>query len=360
MGEVVSLVPRLAGSAVGCDRLSLSFPVVGFDRSAFDKMNGRQTGDGEWEIDTYSTMLRPHPELDGDETRGDYNGAAVMVGLKQVGPRWWGKVETNPSRFVDPAGCGLLPLLAIPDAVEACERAVWGLGVVPAVDAEAWRVKRVDVARDFEGVSAPGFYVQGLAALRRSYNKRSGVWSDAQCGAAQTLHVGSGAGMVRLYDQHAAYADKGADPGRLRWECEARPGWLDRHGVRVVSQLSVGRCEDIAADRWEWSRMGTEVTGAVNVVDRIDRLVTAGGYHDKRTGTWQKMSPAKARRLLGDLVAESLGAAWSSSNDARAEYERLKRHLGVVPSAELFQGADVRVAGRLDFEQGVEILTECA
>jgi hypothetical protein len=346
MGDV-RFLRRLADGEVGNDRTSLSFPVVGFDESAFPGPKMRRRDDGALSAESYLVTLKGAPG-------GALDGASVTVGLSNMGGRWWGKVEANPSRFADPRGCSLLPLAEWPASVELMADAVWRLGVVPAIDVEQWRVKRLDLARDFRDVVAPEFYVRGLAPLRRSHNKRSGLWSDADCGTAQTLHVGSGAGMVRLYDQHAAYASKGAAVGSLRWEVEARRGWLDRHGVSCVGDVSVGRCEDIAWERWEWSRMGETVTGASNVVEAIERVVRQKGYFDS-VGVWRPVSRTKADRALGLLVRESLGRSGPVSNDSHAEYERLKRYLGVTPSAELFEGADVSVAGRLDFEHGVEI-----
>lgn len=340
VGKVLHLRSRPGGGDLGVDRLSLSFPLAAFDPSALPDGKMRE-----------GVVTAQRAQVTSQDDR--YDGLSVMVGASQVAGQWWGKVECNPSRMADPGGCSLLPLRETPVAVEAMADVVWSLGMVPAEDVEDWRVKRLDVARDFAGVVAPPFYIRGLANVKRPYAKRHGLWSDAGCGSAQTLHVGSGAGMVRLYDQHEAYAKKGADPGDVRWEVELRDGWLERHGVARCADLGVAKMEDAAAERWSWSRMGERVTGTVNVVEAIDRIVKAGGYAER--GEWVKVSPAVADRLLAQLLRESLGTSWKASNDSAARYERFKRHLGVVPSAELFKGADVSVSGYLDFDQGVEV-----
>ena len=336
-GESVQISDRRASGDLGIDRLSMSFPLLEFD--PHDLPEG-------WKADLHVST----GEVTGASVRrsagedGPLSKVSVFVGVQRNQAGWWGKVEGNPARFADPAGCSVLPLQQADLAVGVMAEIANREGLAFAGDVEDWRVKRLDIARDFRGVAAPEFYVRGLDNVKRPYAKRRGIWSDANCGKAQTLHVGSGAGMVRLYDQHAAYADKGAPEGSLRWEVEAHAGWLERFGVERVRDLSVLRMESAAMDRWEWSRMGTTVTGAANVVEAIDRLVKIGD-----------LSPAKGDRLLGNLVRESLGTSWRTSKTTAAEYERFKRALGVVPSAELFQGADVEVRGRLDFDQGLEV-----
>lgn len=345
MGDVL-LLPRSSG--LGCDRLSLSFPVAGFDPTAFDRASMERDGMSETvEVGSWLGHVRP-----GKDTK--YAGAAVTVGVRKVAGAWWGKVETNPSRFVDPAGCGLLPLHLTDRAIEALQDVVWSKGMIPATDVEDWRVKRLDIARDFTEVSAPEFFIRGLEPLHRTYARRKGVWSDVDCGSAQTLHVGSGAGMARLYDQFAAYAEKGAERGDVRAEFEFRDGWLGGAGVVTVSDLDQRKCEDLVARRWPWSRFGEVVTGQSNVGIAVGRIVQAGGYADE-TGEWRKVTPAKARSFLGYLWQQSSGIAWGTSNDAHSDYERLSRHLGVHPGADLLGAPDVEVAARLDFESGREI-----
>lgn len=327
--------PLLGGDGVGLDRLSLSFGVEGFDPGLFetetvrsDPLTGEVTG---W---TRGVRL-PGPV-----------GASVYVGVAEIAGRRVGKVECNPSRLADPAGCSLLPL----DAWHASVRAMWeaaSLVTVPIGRVGAASVKRVDVARDFRGVVAPEFFVRGLLNVRRPYAKKVGVWSDVHSGSAETLQVGSGAGMVRLYDQHAAYADRGAPAGAVRWECEARggkDGWLARVGVRTVADVDEGVLRRLAAERWSWSRMGEVVTGTANVVEVIARKVAAG-----------EVSQSVADRVLGQLVRECLGQAGHVSNDTASSYEKYKRQWGIRPSADLFGGADVTYAARLDFETGSEV-----
>lgn len=280
--------------------------------------------------------------------RRDAGGGEVFAGARFVPEtgRWVGKVEANPSRLADPDGCGLLAAEDTQVAVRqmlglAAEAVGWSVACDPG---EA-RVRRVDVARDFRGVQCPSFFVRGLLNVRRRYARRTYLYADPARGNAETLWAGTETGGCRLYDQHAAYAARGASEGSLRWEVEARGGWLEKVGIGSVADLGVESLGALARSRWEWSRMGEAVTGTVEVVEAVDRLVRLG-----------ELSSARADRLLGMLVRESLGVSRRVSNDTASVYEGLKRRLGVRPSAELFGGGTrVAVAGRLDYESGREV-----
>lgn len=283
-------------------------------------------------------------------------GASAMLGLEEVdlgekgGVRRTAKVECNPSRIADPDGCTLLRVGDFHAAAAMMYEQLLTM-VDPACDLAMARVKRIDLARDFREVVAPEVYPRGLLNLRRPYAKRSFMYADPAKGNAETLFVGSGAGGVRLYDQHAAYAEKGAPEGSLRFEAEFRRDWLRRRGMECIADVGPGGLSLAAWDRWEWSQLGTQVTGVANVVDAVNALVRDGVLVTPSG----KPSWSKAHRLLGMMVAEGLGVAMpAGSNRSAAEYGKLKRRLGVVPSAALF-AADQTARGRLDFATGREV-----
>lgn len=264
----------------------------------------------------------------------------VFVGVASIADRLIGKVECNPSRLDDPAGCSLLPLDGLGWAVQVMAEYAAQL-VEPGGPLDAWRVKRIDLARDFRGVRDPARYVHGLRPVHRPYARRVGVWSDPSSGNAQTLHAGSGAGMVRLYDQHEAYAHRGAPAGALRWEVEARSDWLGRIAdVRTVADLQPSTLDGLMVDRWEWSAMGHEVASAVGLVERVGQL---------------GLSPAREQRLIGQLVQECYGVAPRLASKQASEYRKLKRQLGLVPSVDLLQVAG-HERSRLDWWSGQEVL----
>lgn len=346
-GESVSV---WNGEGFGVDRLTVTFPVRRVQADAFgQKMTRRRGGEDQVSYGEHVTLVRDAgtPERAGKPLAGVYVGATEIEGVSFL------RLDANPARLLDPAGHSLLPT----DKIEHAAMLMWAVGenfADPMCAPEDCNVTRVDVARDFPLEVAPAeFYVRGLQNIRRPYARRVGVWSSAQHGNAQTLHVGSGAGMVRLYDQEAAY---GVTNG-LRWECEARKGWLYGDGKVRLRDLSGARLEALARDRWEWSRMGTEVKAAVNVVEAIEAKVCRcrerglGECADKDA----HMTRVVADRLLGKLVREAYGVGGTSRTSAW-RYEKLSRVLGQVPVADLFaQGMTVDYTGRLDFESGREV-----
>jgi len=316
---------------VGIDRLSMSFPVA------------EHAPPGAWDSHTYRYESGQHayskrvPVSDGD-------GPAVMVGVTTINGRPWGKAECNPARFADPYGCELLDPRMLPAAVTVMWLAVGEL-VRPAESLEQARVTRLDVARDFRAVTSPALYVEGLGPLRRPWARRSFTYNDPGRGDAQTLFVGSGAGGVRLYDQHQAYADKGAPEGSLRWEAEVRKGWLQRAGIRHVTDLDPVAVDRLALDRWKWSAMGTEVTGPVNAVQVVQRAMVEG-----------RVTRAVGAKLLGELMLESFGFGRQAGRSER-RHRDVMDELGVTAPALWNNDLSRQAVGRLDFEEGTEVLS---
>jgi hypothetical protein len=207
------------------------------------------------------------------------------------------------------------------------------------------RLKPADVARDFRGVTASALYVEGLGPIKRPYARRSLTYNDPRKANAQTLFVGSNASGVRLHDQHAAYADKGAPEGSLRFEIEARTGWLEKIGARTVAGLDAISCARLAADRWEWSRMGTMVTGPVNAVQLLQREVQAG-----------KVTQVVADRLLGAMVRRSFGYG-KEARTSEWRYRDIADRLGMTADALWSDELSRQASGRLDFNTGTEELS---
>jgi hypothetical protein len=329
---------------VGVDRLSLSMPLRDWeaDPSVWDQRTVRNEGrKSAGRPDSWSQSLTVQAD-----------GASVFLGVAMVEGRPWGKIETNPSRFGDPDGCSLLPVAGLPGAVGRMWEVAGGV-MRPNCELGQARVRRLDVARDFrlEHVR-PALLVSSLARVRRPYARWSGVWSSPSAGDAQTLHAGSGAGMVRLYDQHEAYAERGAPEGSLRWEAEARRGWLGRlgGGIEDVDVLvhAGQRVERLALDRWGWSGMGATVAARAAVASRALDLVESG-----------EMSAAVVRGCLGEWVLRSEGLASMTSPTTAARYRRFCEVAGLPADGDgdwLQGGSSVR----LDFELGREVWADAA
>jgi hypothetical protein len=359
-GELLQFPERDSPTgSYGLDRVALSFPLRSEpDGGRFGTVQVRQgepDKDGQYRSEpTYGVSLDAHRNTRANKD----TKAAVFIGATNIGGKWWGKVEFNPSRMVDPDGCELAPVQELEiyaqDAMLLADDYL-----ARDVDVQGARVKRLDVARDFHEVRNTAMYVRGLQPLKRSHARFSQLYSDPTLGDAQTLFVGSGAGGVRLYDQHAAYKEKGAEEGSLRWELQARSDWVTRAmGSDTLGRMNTSAILKMAEDRWEWSRMGTVVSDAVDVVTAVDAMVCRHpkGGGGKRVCGCDGISQAIADRLLGQLVREAMGVRIKLANDTASSYERLKRELGVIPTAELFAGAvHCNVRGRLDWQSGVEV-----
>jgi hypothetical protein len=347
--------PEGSWEGFGVDRLSVSFPLAGEpDREAFQVVQDRRahSDDTAGSATMGATVPLHLTPVEGKRTKVT---AGVFVGAAQVGGSWWGKVEANPSRFGDPDGCSLLPLDGLPGAVQTMVDAASSLGLRSTESVEDWRVKRVDLARDVRGVPDPSGLLWGLLPLHRPYARHQTVWADPSHRGAQTLWVGSGAGGCRLYDQHEAYSDKGAERGSVRWELEARDEWISREvragGANVGAVLEHrDRLVSLAMKRWEWSKMGATVTASSEVIAKVEALIQVGGFiHD---GQWVKFTPARAKSFLGALLMASHGRSGVAAKATNAYHAKVLAHLGVVMSPRLFAEQDDAPVGRLDWHSG--------
>ena len=316
---------------VGLDRLSLSFPVSNLDErpERWDEERRRQTPDGP--VRTFSKVER-------------VGGVKVFVSVQEVpeaqASRWWGKVEGNPSRLCDPEGVGLVGVDGLAEAVGLLTLAV-ETALEPSEPVERWRVKRLDVARDFSEVEDPGRLIRGLAPVHRPHSRRNLVHADPARNRAETLMVGSGAGVVRLYNKHTESEGR-APEGTVRWEGECRKDWCKRYGeIGRLGDLRAESVAELAENRWEWSGMGVEVASTVG------RLVQATAHSD--------LSERERVFFVGWLMCEAAGQPVRDLSKATlAKYRRVQREVGIAAPVDLT--AQVQVVSRLDWESGRELL----
>jgi hypothetical protein len=270
---------------------------------------------------------------------------SVFVGVRQVPDHpafpWWGKAEFNPSRIVDPGGYGLAPITQLRPAVDAVSKELRALVEAEDWNTGEWSVKRLDLARDFEGIDQAPTLIRALAPIHRPYSRRNLVHADPSRLGAQTLMVGSGAGVVRLYDKHAETSGV-APVGSIRWESECRTGWLGTYGgIKRLQDVSEGSASRLAENRWEWSQMGAEVAGDLN------RLVGRVRSSD--------LTVREQRAFLGWMVEQASGACWEPPSKATlAKWRKVQRDLGIASPTDLVTtGAVLR---RLDWDTGREVL----
>lgn len=317
----------------GIDRVSLSFPVRDHQRdlSAWGTVQTFNPGTPS-AAESRSTMVRASPDHD----------QRVFVGVKHIVDtgQWWGKVEFNPARMVDPEGHSLLDAGDLLRVVEETMDAVLTL-LDPAVPcAAAMKVRRLDVARDFAGVSRPEALIRGLGPVHRPWARKNLVHFDPSKKHAQTLMVGSSSGVVRLYDKNAETGGKAA--GVVRWELEARSDWCSKHGgIDTLSDAGAEQIDKLGRNRWEWSAMGNEVSGMVEIVEKV-----------MRSG----LSYAKQQRLLGILLVMAAGGEARMSKESAAGYRKTIRDLGIALEPGFAETDEPTFSVRLDLETGTEVL----
>lgn len=318
------------GGGVGLDRLSVFFPVTGFEPldAGWDRVASRSLGPSKARAQTRSASI----DVGG--------GVAVFVGVEEHPelPYVVGKVECNPSRMLDPDGWGLAPLDCLPEILPMMAAAAREL-MSFEVDTDDVKVARADVARDFE-VRDPDAYQRALSALPRPYAKRHSMNADPSRNNALTLTVGNNSGLVRGYNKSAE--SHGAAPeGTLRVECEARKAWLRRLAdIRSVEDLTPEKLMRLFEDRWQWSGMGLEVSALDDVIGRLLSL---------------DLSASVRARVIGELVMMASGHSHPMSNSTRSRLNKAIREAGVVVEPGCLSGGG-SVVSRLDWETGTEVV----
>ncbi len=313
------------GTGVGVDRLSLSFPLAGLTHDA-----------DAW--DRAAVDLRRHTESRSAAVKVGAD-VQVFVGAAQVtaGGGWYGKVECNPSRLVDPQGYGLAPTDEGVAALREVALEAIGERLAPVIPLDEWRVKRLDVARDFDGVQDVPGLLTGLASVHRPWSRRNNLFNDATRKGAQTLMVGGRQSGARLYDKERETGGI-APPGTLRFEVQARTDWCNKYGgiatLRDITDASVHR---LAIHRWEWSGMGTEVGTRSEVVARVTR---------------SGLSLQQQCSFLGWLMLTSAGHPDAVSKNVNTKYRRIARQLHVALGPETLSGA---LVGHLDWDEGTVV-----
>lgn len=327
---------------VGLDRLSLSFPVSGFETSetAWDTVTRKAAG-RHGSTATYGKVIRL------EDGRQVHVGAQLRedAGEDREGILT-GRIDLNPSKVADPTDWRLRGIEAVAPAVEFGREMALRL-VEPVTEPQEWNVTRSDTARDFTQVANPSRLLRGLAPVHRAWARRNLVHADPTKHGAQTLMVGSGAGVVRAYDKHAETQGK-APEGSLRWEAECRRGWLEQYGgVKVLGDLNAEAVQRLAWNRWDWSAMGVKVSATNRVVEKVWR---SEGYTDREKALF-----------LGYLLSQASDWAWlPGSTHTLAKFRKMQREIGVTLSPGDLDGEGEGLVSHLDFETGREVIGAAA
>jgi hypothetical protein len=177
----------------------------------------------------------------------------VKVDLRAFG-NGWVSCRLNPSRLLDPFGASLA---SVEDALAIATEA-WAVvadHAEPEVSLGQSNVSRLDLAVDFHGSSDPDRLLRAVAAVPRTHARERGEYRNPSTGALETVQWGSKSQrLVRVYDQKASKGDL-VPAGSLRWELEARKGYLRRRGIFVVDDITNSKVEMIGLGEWKVANM---------------------------------------------------------------------------------------------------------
>lgn len=324
------MVVGVIAGRFGVDTVGLSFPVADVDLVGTTATVSRY-GTGEESL----TFRR---QLEG--------GGFLATG---VGGTCW--VEASLPKRV-----GLWQALepsAVPEVLdglfsEACQFVTPRRADVDGIRIErSWRnskVVRLDVVRDFSGVTGFSQLLDGLAAIRQPGRAKVRRYRDSDKNQAETLRVGpKGTWAATLYDK-ASETDGLAPPGSVRFEARLRSAFLRSKAAEPVvgrwrvtgSRIDDRLVEGLCRERWRHVGFGRTVSGTGSFVERINA---------------SDLSPREKRDLTAYICARALGIDLQFSRNTEGKYRRLAASLGVTVSLE---DLDHVVSARLDLESGTQ------
>ena len=210
-----------------------------------------------------------------------------------------------------------------------------------AVTPDKLRVPRVDLVRDFDGVTTPALLIAGLGQNRQP--GRSQVLRHSDHGRAESLTVTMKTSWTATaYDKHRE--SKGLAPaGRVRFEARLKTrrlqgAWASRHGgpVRVIADMTEEKMEKLARSTFDAVGFGATVMTR----EEVARRVAESGLSGQEQAT-----------LVGHLVYQAAGMGSPLSEGSERKYEKIARELGVRLHPDALQAGM-----RLDWETGRALL----
>ena len=267
----------------------------------------------------------------------DYKGHTIRIRLFRSDKGFRCYLHFNPSRIVQPLGIGLCRPRDLPAVIDDVMEVV-SKYVRPYGPTAYFKVRRINIARNFYGVDSPIRYLTGLFKIRRPHAKYTRTWGGGD-GKIGTLETGSkSGGKCKLYDKHLQSPHL-AVPGTMRFEVEAHESWLKRlSGINTVSDLTVSAISKLMWNRMRWFSLETPVMNVKTAEERILRN--------------QDLGTALQNGLLRYILERQFGLAISAKYQTVAKYGRILQELGIAVYAD-----DVveEQTCRLDFKTGTEV-----
>jgi hypothetical protein len=330
------------------DTVGIAVPCDGFDRLAFNESIDRSKGAGQ---ETY-TFTRRLP-----------GGGFVSTG---IGNMAW--IEASLPKRQNPEDPDNSIAVAVDTGIEIIagmldEARQW-VDVPREHQFSESRLIRLDLVRDFHGVTAQTDLLDGLAVIDQPGRAKVRRFADPSANRAETLRVGPRAWGCTLYDKHVETRGR-APEGQVRFEARLHRPQLSsvfarnhgghfttvadlqrsegmsviRHGVLIKVDGNDGGRSLARAQRAWFSRVG------------FDRPVRFGkSLRDRIEDTG--LSPRQAGNLWAYLTWP--GFAESLSINTHNKYRNLATDFGLVPSWESGEALDTSEGQtiRLDYETG--------
>lgn len=211
---------------------------------------------------------------------------------------------------------------------------------------ELAKVVRLDLVRDFDGISKMPDLLDGLSGVRQAGRAKVRRFADGERNMAQTLRVGPGAWASTLYDKRAETNGR-APEGRLRFEARLHAEQLTSVGaakngghVGCVADLEEQKLRRLR--RWMFERVG------------FDREVAGMGQAIEKVFGDNGLSKRQQREVWAYLTARPYGVDLGYHRNTAARLEAIVRRLGIVVAGEILEPAAVTV--RLDYDEGRQVL----
>lgn len=271
------------------------------------------------------------------------NGGSLWKGAVAVqrehGPM--GFVEFNPSRWLDPTGWSPAPLLQAQSVIGLVWESVSSV-FEPTVELSEAQVRRLDIARDFEGVSQPNHYLMRLDTNARAIRTLQRTHFVSGKNEGWTIQLTNASGKhIRLYDKHRQTQGR-APEGTVRFEIELHK-WLTNNGsnIKTVPDITPEAVSRAARYWWNESGFGAPLT----TPDEIYRHI-CGSLDGKRN------SASLATSVYGYYRRKQEGdETLDLSSSTRRFYEQTLR----LAEASLLRDCASRSTRALNLETGREV-----
>ena len=316
---------------LGIDKVKLAFPIAVSAAHRLLASSGKN-------VDGFARAF-----LHNNYERLRHNRDNLWQGAVAVQPEHgaMGFVEFNPSRWLDPTGWSPAPLLQAQSVIGLVWESVSSV-FEPTVDLSEAKVRRLDIARDFEGVSQPNHYLKRLDTNARAFRTLQRTHFVSGKNEGWTIQLTNASGKhIRLYDKHRQTRGR-APEGTVRFEVELHK-WLTNNGssIKTVPDITPEAVCRTARYWWNESRFGAPLT----TPDEIYRHI-CGSLEGKRNSASLAISVYGyyCRKQEGDETLDL-------SSSTRRYYEQTLR----LAEASLLRDGSSRSTRALNLETGREV-----